>query len=143
MGQETMSAIRNDYAKGIQSMIANYTQCQTFEEKKSDTNADGTNGLVRLEIAIYGSDATITSATGDMENVLGCNKSDILGEDIFKYFKLDPSITHNAYNELISNGFCKKQNTIYHPNGKKVETESILTWGKEGKTIIERIWIKK
>lgn len=102
-------------------------------------NMDGCMGVVKLEIVIKNGNAIVTQLSGDIITVLGCYKSDLIGEDLFKYFDFDPAITQKAWSDLHKYNYAKKRNTIIGKDGFRRELEGRLFWREKGKSIVEII----
>lgn len=130
------------YAETIKSMVANRLIEVNPDPTRTDSNADGCKSMVRMEIAINEETALITSVTGDVMNVLGCDKSEMINEDLFKFFELDQKITQKAWNDMHENNCAYKENTLTGRDGHERKVRSFLTWGVRGKILIERIFLK-
>jgi len=101
---------------------------------------DGLVGAVKAEIMLEGSNAIVTSLTGDVVGVLGWNKSDLVGEDLIDKLKIDKYSFKKAQQDLMQNGWAIKHNQFLGINGNTYNTISVLLWRDYGKSVVELIF---
>ena len=100
----------------------------------------GLKGACKVEIMLEGKDAIVTHISGDVEEVFGWKRHDLVGNDLLKLFKVDKKVIDKAFKDLSQNGWAFKRNTFKGSNGNDYNTCSILLWREVGKSVVELIF---
>jgi hypothetical protein len=139
MNSRTLSIIDN-YTSQIKSLTASQKVDKGNDIFKSTVrDLDGCIGVVKLEISVDKGAAVVSKITGDTITVLGCVKSELKGENLFKFFNIDPNISTKAWQDLNNNNFAFKRHTIVGKDGFTRELEGWLFWREVGKSMVEFI----